>query len=218
MLGYWNYTVWLTYISTLLAALGIGFCIIDPSHSTDYALICLLVCGGLDMFDGKVARTKKDRTDFEKDNGIQLDSLSDLLAFGLLPAAIGFRLFDNIWRKWYFVFVAVALLVYVLFGLVRLAYFNALEHERTKTEETVLKNYTGMPITMAAFFVPIVYLLKFTKLPSMVFAWIYLGFLIVLGFLFVLKVKFPKAGKKMIICFSIFGFVFVSAFILLMFI
>ena len=54
------------------------------------------------MFDGKVARTKKDRTDFEKDNGIQLDSLSDLLAFGLLPAAIGFRLFDNIWRKWYF--------------------------------------------------------------------------------------------------------------------
>lgn len=216
MLGYWNYTVWLTYISTLLAALGIGFCIIDPSHSTDYALICLLVCGGLDMFDGKVARTKKDRTEFEKDNGIQLDSLSDLLAFGCLPAAIGFRLFDSIWSKWYFVFVAIILMSYVLFGLVRLAYFNALEHERTKTDNEVLKCYTGMPITMAAFFVPIIYLLKFTKLSSNVFSWIYLGYLAVLGFLFVLKVKFPKAGKKMIIGFSIFGCVFVTAFILLM--
>ena len=216
MLGDWNYTVWLTYISTLLAALGIGICIIDPNHSTDYAIICLVVCGGLDMFDGKIARTKKDRTEFQKDNGIQIDSLSDLIAFGMLPAAIGFNLFESIWTNWYFVFVAIVLMIYVLFGLVRLGYFNALEHERVKEEDTVLKNYTGMPITMAAFFIPIVYLLKFTNISHMAFAWVYLGFLAVLGLLFVLKIKVPKAGKKMIIAFSIFGVIFVSLFILLL--
>jgi hypothetical protein len=44
------------------------------------------------MFDGKVARTKKDRTEQEKSFGIQIDSLSDLVSFGVLPAVIGFAM------------------------------------------------------------------------------------------------------------------------------
>ncbi|MCR5706445.1 MAG: CDP-alcohol phosphatidyltransferase family protein [Acholeplasmatales bacterium] len=220
MVGYWNYTVWLTYISTLLAVLGVSLCIINPGHSADYAVLCLLVCGGLDMFDGKVARTKKDRTEFEKDNGIQIDSLSDLLAFGILPAAIALRLFLDSSIKEHsiaFAIVVVALLFYVLFGLVRLGYFNALEHERSKTDDSVLKFYTGMPITMAAFFMPIAYLFKFTNMSSLAFAWLYFAVLVILGLLFVLKIKVPKAGKKMIIAFSVFGCLFLIAFVLLKF-
>ena len=45
--------------------------------------------GFCDMFDGIVARTKKDRTDEEKRFGIQLDSLSDIVCFGVLPFVIG---------------------------------------------------------------------------------------------------------------------------------
>ena len=59
MIGYYNYTVWLTYISTVFASLGIGLCIIDVKYASVYAILCLLICGFLDMFDGKVARTKK---------------------------------------------------------------------------------------------------------------------------------------------------------------
>lgn len=220
MVGYWNYTVWLTYISTLLAVLGVSFCLINPAHAEDYAVLCLLVCGGLDMFDGKVARTKKDRTEFEKDNGIQIDSLSDLLAFGILPATIAIRLFLNAeanTKSFSFILVIAVALFYVLFGLVRLGYFNALEHERSKTDDSVLKYYTGMPITMAAFFMPIAYLFKFTNMSNMAFAWLYFASLAVLGLLFVLKIKVPKAGKKMIIAFSIFGFVFLISFLLLKF-
>lgn len=221
MVGYWNYTVWLTYISVILAALGIGVCVANPNHCADYAILCLLVCGGLDMFDGKVARTKKDRTYFEKDNGIEIDSLSDLIAFGVLPAVIGLRLFLNaktlITHEWYFIIIGAVLICYILFGLVRLGYFNALEHERAKQEDSVLKYYTGMPITMAAFFVPIFYLLKFTDMPKIAFAWVYFAVLAVLGLLFVLRIKVPKAGKKMIIAFSIFGVLFVVSFLLLKF-
>ncbi len=219
MVGYYNYTVWLTYISILLATFGIGILIVDVNNSTNYAILCLLVCGALDMFDGKVARTKKDRTEIEKCNGIQIDSLSDLLAFGVLPAAISLRLFLNnnseVINKWYFIIITLILLLYVLFGLIRLGYFNALENERCKVENEPLKYFTGMPITMASFFLPIVYLLKFTSLTLFTFSWIYIISLAIVGLLFVLKIKVPKASKKMVIAFTIFGVLFLILFIIL---
>ena len=36
--------------------------------------------------DGRVARTKKNRTEDEKNFGIQLDSLCDVICFGVFPA------------------------------------------------------------------------------------------------------------------------------------
>ncbi len=219
MVGYYNYTVWLTYISVLLATLGLGILIVDVNNSTNYAILCLLVCGALDMFDGKVARTKKDRTDVEKCNGIQIDSLSDLLAFGILPSAISLRLFlnnnTNVTHKWYFIIITLILLIYVLFGLIRLGYFNALENERCKVDNSPLKYFTGMPITMSSFFMPIIYLLKFTSIASKTFSWIYFISLAIVGMLFVLKIKVPKAGKKMVLAFSVFGILFLILFIIL---
>lgn len=52
----------------------------------------LLLCGLFDAFDGRVARRKKDRTELERQFGIQIDSLTDLVAFGVLPACIGIAL------------------------------------------------------------------------------------------------------------------------------
>lgn len=86
MIGYYNYTVWLTFIGMLSSVTGMGLAIqgkIIP------AVICLMFSGFCDMFDGIVARTKKDRTDEEKRFGIQLDSLSDIVCFGVLPFVIG---------------------------------------------------------------------------------------------------------------------------------
>jgi len=216
MLGYWNYTVLLTYLSVLLACLGIGLCLVDVNHATDFAALCLLTCGLFDMFDGKVARTKKDRTEMEKDFGIQIDSLSDLVAFGILPAVIGYRLLDGLWNKWYSIFFIIILLMYVLFGLVRLGYFNALENKRTQTENTVLKYYTGLPITMASLMIPCVYCLNFV-FDIEYFRFIYLAALGIIGILFVLKIKLPKAGKKLIPIFTIIGLVLCITIIVLYF-
>ena len=41
------------------------------------------------MFDGVVAKTKKNRTQKEKSYGIQIDSLADLVSFCVLPTIIG---------------------------------------------------------------------------------------------------------------------------------
>ena len=49
------------------------------------------------MFDGKVARTKKDRTECEKKFGIQIDSLCDAICFGVLPVVIGYSVGMRDW-------------------------------------------------------------------------------------------------------------------------
>ena len=78
MIGYYNYTVILTYIGTLFGFVGITF-IWGGDLRT--ALICLMLAGFCDMFDGKIASTMK-RTKQEKRFGIQIDSLSGMVQCG----------------------------------------------------------------------------------------------------------------------------------------
>lgn len=88
------------------------------------AVICLMFSGFCDMFDGIVARTKKDRTDEEKRFGIQLDSLSDIVCFGVLPFVIGVCSGAREW--WQIAIMA----LFALAGLIRLAYYNVTEETR----------------------------------------------------------------------------------------
>ena len=88
MLGFYNYTTILTYLSLMSAGLGIVMSLGGDGHP--YVGMCfLLFCGLCDAFDGKVARTKSDRTPEECAFGVQIDSLSDIVAFGVLPVCIG---------------------------------------------------------------------------------------------------------------------------------
>ena len=84
MLGVYNYTVILTYIGMLTGFTGVT-CAMQGNLKG--SLIFLLIAGQCDMFDGKVASTKE-RTKKEKRFGVQIDSLSDLICFGVLPAVI----------------------------------------------------------------------------------------------------------------------------------
>lgn len=61
MIGFYDYTVVVTYISLVSSILGM-FCAIDGRLTL--AVSCLAFSGLCDMFDGKIARTKKNRTDF----------------------------------------------------------------------------------------------------------------------------------------------------------
>ena len=78
MIGYYSYTVILTYLSLVFAMAGIH---LSFNGMYQWAFICLIMCGICDTFDGMVARSKKNRTDEEKRFGIQIDSLCDLVAF-----------------------------------------------------------------------------------------------------------------------------------------
>ena len=80
MIGFYSYTVILTYLSLVFAMVGIHLSVIGAYQ---WSFICLMMCGVCDTFDGMVARSKKNRTEEEKKFGIQIDSLCDLISFGV---------------------------------------------------------------------------------------------------------------------------------------
>ena len=114
MIGVYDYTVIATYLSLLLGLAGIYSA---AQNAPLAAMLYLMLAGLLDAFDGRIARTKANRTDAEKRFGIQIDSLNDLVCFGVLPAAIGWSTgCKNFW------FMA-AMSFFALCALIRLAYF-----------------------------------------------------------------------------------------------
>ena len=78
MLGFYDYTVVLTYISLAVSVFGMTRAL---EGDFKVAILCLALSGLCDMFDGKIARTKKNRTEDEKKFGIQIDSLCDVVCF-----------------------------------------------------------------------------------------------------------------------------------------
>lgn len=117
------------------------------------ASICLMISGMCDMFDGTVASTKQ-RNRREKRFGIQIDSLSDLICFGVLPALFVY----SISGKNYMAFFVSGF--YVLSALIRLAYFNVVEEERQEIEGGKRTWYLGLPVTAAAIFIPACYVIQ----------------------------------------------------------
>lgn len=202
MVGFYNYTVWMTYVSLACGVAGIfSACKGHPL----IAVILLMASGVLDLFDGKIARTKKDRTLDEKKYGIQIDSLSDLVCFGILPIAIGYSLGMN---HWYDLPIVI---LFVLSGLVRLAYFNVLEEHRQ--EEQGKPVYIGLPITSSSIFAPAFYLIS--RYMENGFEYVYLAFLFLLSVFYVVRIKIPKPSNKVsIIGTAILGVLYIAAFVL----
>ena len=148
-IGFYNYTVILTYLSLISGVVGMKFAY---DGRIGLAICCLAFSGVCDMFDGVVARSKKNRTEDEKNFGIQLDSLCDVVCFGVFPAVIlYFSGVNNIF--------GVAILVfYVLCAVIRLAFFNVLETKRQRNEGGCAKGYRGLPVTTAAMIFPFFYI------------------------------------------------------------
>lgn len=215
MIGFYDYTVILTYMSLLSAGTGIVVSLSGSGHPY-LGIFFLLFCGLCDAFDGIVARTKKNRTDIEKKFGIQIDSLSDLVAFGVLPACIGAALlrvspfikhfFVN-GQSWYCGIIYYALyailILYILAALIRLAYFNVTEEERQEKEKGPRKLYIGLPVTSSALIFPTVLLIQY--LVSIDITIIYFIVMILTGLAFLLKFKLKKVGLKGILFMVLIG-------------
>ena len=216
MIGYYNYTMFLTYISLVSASLGIVIALTGSGHP--YIGMCfLLVCGLCDAFDGKVARLKKERTTTEKKFGIQVDSLSDIVAFGVLPVCIGaalMRTSDALQKiqsgtagMVFTVILFIIMTLYALMALIRLAYFNVTEEERQNTEEGSRKYYLGLPVTSAAIIFPSVLLIiyLFRKFKEVDLAPVYFVILGITALAFVLKFQLKKPGLKAILAMVALG-------------
>lgn len=185
MIGFYNYTVILTYLGLCSAFMGI----IQTFHGNiRTAIFFLMFSGFCDMFDGIVARTRKNSTRQEKNFGIQIDSLSDVIAFGVLPACIHYQISSNS------IVGAVISILFVLNAVIRLGYFNVMEEERQSETEECRKSYQGLPVTTAAVIFPLVYLSKVFvhQYVTIVFSVV----MVLVACLFISNFKIKKPGLK----------------------
>lgn len=207
MIGFFDYTTILTYMSLVSAVLGIVVSLSGAGHPFIGSFF-LLFCGLCDAFDGKVARTKSNRTEQEKNYGIQIDSLTDVIAFGILPGCIGAAMWrrltlgdKNIIREDYNILVYTVIVIYALAAMIRLAYFNVTEMERQKEEDGVRKTYTGLPVTSSSLIFPSIMLIHYilntvNEDVKRDITPIYLAVMLVTAFAFLAKFKIAKPGLR----------------------
>ena len=182
LIGFYDYTVILTYLSLISGLAGIKF---SFDGRFGLAIGCLVFSGVLDMFDGAVARTKKNRTQDEKNFGIQLDSLCDIVCFGVLPAIF-------LYCSGVQTLLGMAILaLYVLCALIRLAFFNVLETRRQQAEGGCAKGYRGLPVTSISMILPFFFLIGLA-LPENVVQVIYYVVPLLTAVLFVADFPIPK--------------------------
>lgn len=186
-IGFYDYTVVLTYMSLVSAVLGMMF---SAKNAFSAAVLCLMISGICDAFDGTVARTKKNRTEDEKAFGIQLDSLCDVISFGVFPAFLCYCMGVS------GMIGIIILCAYCTCAVIRLAFFNVLEGKRQKTESGSNKFYRGLPVTSISMIFPMVYILK-NLISSIAFILVLHIIMAVVAFLFVydFKMKKPNIAK-----------------------
>jgi CDP-diacylglycerol--serine O-phosphatidyltransferase len=106
------------------------------------AALLILFAMVFDTIDGRVARLTKTQSAV----GVQLDSLADVMSFGLAPALLVYR-----WAlsdlEWVGIFGS---FVYVACGTIRLARFNVLATGSSGAPKAPSKYILGLPIPAAA--------------------------------------------------------------------
>lgn len=175
MVGFYNISVILTYLSAAVAIYG---CQEAIQGRIDVAAVCLIISGICDIFDGKVARMIK-RTPQESEFGIQIDSLADVVSFSVLPAIIGIKIEIPIW----------ICIIYVLSAVIRLGYYNV----------KGLSNgyYSGLPVTFSAMFIPL--LICVSVLFKINLKLIYSLLIAILAIMFISPIHIKKPQKGILI-------------------
>jgi CDP-diacylglycerol--serine O-phosphatidyltransferase len=112
------------------------------NEAYSYSVLFIFIAAFLDRYDGKVAR----KYNQESELGKQLDSMSDIISFGVAPALL---MYESILADLGIVGMIFTVL-YIACGAIRLARFNI-------TEPTTY--FVGLPITAAGTFLTFSYFL-----------------------------------------------------------
>lgn len=132
----------ITYANMSLGAIAVFISVNNAPINIRIASILILVAGITDKLDGYVARKLGATSNFGK----ELDSLSDLVSFGIAPVVLWWNINKGLLGP-------VEVLVSLLFiggGIFRLARYNVTKEE---------KYITGLPITIAGMILGLKHLL-----------------------------------------------------------
>ena len=204
MIGFYNYSVILTYVGLLSSVYGITQ-VFEGNDAV--AFFCLVISGICDLFDGKIARSMKNRTDHEKVFGIQIDSLCDLVCFGVFPAVLGYHYDQTVYPM-----RLIPALMIVLAAVIRLGYFNVMEEERQRETAENRKEYEGLPVTSVCIVLPLLYVGRH-NIPQYIYPYVFQGFLVLISVLFVLRIKVNKPTNKGLLIMFTLGIVILFSYL-----
>ena len=197
MIGFYNYSVIVTYLGVAFSIFGIT---LACNGRYEAAIFCLALAGACDTFDGKIARAMTNRTKEMEIFGVQIDSLCDMVCFGVTPAVLCYQM--GLREPWG---IAVEIL-FVICGAIRLAYFNMLEelkHQKSPSEAEEKKYYTGLPITSITIIFPVAYL--FHPLVSAgIFHIILAGMLLLVAILYICRFRIQKPNNVVVALMMLF--------------
>lgn len=152
---------------------GIISLLMTYEENYKYACLFIILAALLDRYDGRIARA----LNVSDDIGKELDSLADLISFGVAPSLLVFNMnnFSSLGIIGY-----ISLLIFPLAGAYRLAKYNI-------TDFTGV--FTGIPITCAGMSLAIYSLFDINKFLNV---GITLIIVLVLSYLMVSKCRFKK--------------------------
>jgi CDP-diacylglycerol---serine O-phosphatidyltransferase len=129
-------------LGNLLSGFGALYCIIKFEPDYEIAAWLIFLSMAFDMLDGKIARYTKSESNF----GVQLDSLADLVSFGLTPSLLMLRLVSVYYKGIPIRFIWVVAAFYLVCAALRLARFNV----ETTIKEDDHQYFWGLPTPGAA--------------------------------------------------------------------
>jgi CDP-diacylglycerol--serine O-phosphatidyltransferase len=138
-----------------------------------FSVIFILLAGLMDRYDGKAARFLQVSSSFGK----ELDSLADLISFGVAPSLLIFNLYNFI-SLGYLGYIC--FLIFPLAGAFRLARYNCTKFDNV---------YTGIPITLAGMLVALYALITLNSPPNLPLTII---IILILSYLMISKFKLKK--------------------------
>lgn len=143
----------------------------------ELAVAMVLLAAFLDGIDGRVARLLKATSSF----GVQMDSLADIINFGVAPALVSyaFLLHDGRSMGW------IAALLYAIAAGLRLARFNVMAEREIKAPWQS-EFFVGVPAPMGAMLVLLPVYLGFLGIePTPVFVYLSIAYTLAIGYLLV---------------------------------
>ena len=181
-IGYYNLANLVTLMGLCCALLA---CFLLAQGKVAISMMAFACAGLCDMMDGRIARASGATGKRVRFYGVQLDSLCDVVSFGMVPCFMAFYLhYDGI----------LDILIYLLFvvcGATRLANFNtevAIDSPNLRSS-----HFTGVPIPFSVVVLPLLVIIHQLAGPV---AWLFRLAFLLTGIGYVLRIRIPKPSGR----------------------
>jgi len=171
----------MNYLANLITLLSLGCGFISIIFSLEghftFASWAIILSVILDGLDGQVARRNPIPSEFGK----ELDSLVDVVSFGISTSILGYIFVYRHFHPW----ATLALFIYLVSSIMRLAKFNI------TTKDELSYYFSGLPTTAAGGVLASFILIyrRYTQSPPPV---IFLFIVLLLSFLMISKIRYPN--------------------------